>query len=82
MNKTVSAIRRKKNASASNDSEQLLAATLNIIDALSREHRETEFLQKALRILCQSKTCLWRRHWLILRRHILDKIKEKSSYKT
>jgi len=61
---------------AKEDSEMLTRALIALIDKLNQENKKEVFLYKSLRILHQAKSLIWRPHWLKLRRHILEKLRE------
>lgn len=72
---------RKKNLSAKKDSEILAEALIALIDKLNRENTEKQFLIRSVQVLYYAKGLLWRKHWLLLRRHLLDKLKESKTSK-
>jgi hypothetical protein len=47
-----------------------------LVDVWSGSCKKDVFLEKVMGLLSASKSLLWRGHWLKLRRHVLEKLKE------
>jgi hypothetical protein len=69
---------REREASAKVDSERLLKALIWLVDDYSQSCKREVFVEKSMSILYAAKGLLWRKHWLKLRRYILERLESEK----
>jgi hypothetical protein len=69
---------REKEAKAKVDSERLMRALIWLVDDYSHSCKREIFVEKSVSVLYVAKGLLWRKHWLMLRRHILEKLEMEN----